>query len=450
MKNDPNLPNEEALFRYQVISSVLHFETLGEKRSAAISAALKTPHLDTNGLLRKVKKRTLYRWLERYETDGFLGLIPVSRKKSSSGVVLKPQLLEFCQQQKQDDPSTSIPELILRARELDVIAYNEKVDRTTLWRTLKRMDINTSRGKSPKKEQDCRRFAYPHRMDMSLCDGKHFRAGVKRLRRVALFFIDDATRFVLHVVVGTSENKELFLRGLYECLLKYGLMTTLYLDHGSGFVAGDTINVIKNLNILLIHGSVRYPQGHGKIERFNQTVLNSVLRTLDANPQIDPDCQALELRLRHYLSNQYNQTVHESLGLSPWERFNNDVKALRLKDNVQQLRDAFVLAEKRVVSNDNIISFKSVHYEIPLGHASSRITVHRQVLDNTLSVLNNGALVRIHPVDLHSNARAKRNHPQTTQDDDLPKQRPQSSAEIAFEKQMSPILDSEGGFSEKS
>jgi hypothetical protein len=39
-------------------------------------------------------------------------------------------------------------------------------------------------------------------MQMVLCDGKHFRAGAARLRRVALFFLDDATRMGLHVVVG--------------------------------------------------------------------------------------------------------------------------------------------------------------------------------------------------------------------------------------------------------
>ena len=51
-----------------------------------------------------------------------------------------------------------------------------------------------------KQEADRRRFAYPHRMMMVLADGKHFRAGVPRKRRVAVFFLDDATRFGLGVV----------------------------------------------------------------------------------------------------------------------------------------------------------------------------------------------------------------------------------------------------------
>jgi len=52
-----------------------------------------------------------------------------------------------------------------------------------------------------KQEADQRRFAYPHRMMMVLADGKHFRAGPARKRVVAPFFLDDASRFGLGVVV---------------------------------------------------------------------------------------------------------------------------------------------------------------------------------------------------------------------------------------------------------
>jgi hypothetical protein len=58
-----HLPNNEALFRFQVVSTVLHYEFLGEKRSDAILVALKSVYLDENGEVRLVKKRTLYRWL---------------------------------------------------------------------------------------------------------------------------------------------------------------------------------------------------------------------------------------------------------------------------------------------------------------------------------------------------------------------------------------------------
>ena len=67
---------------------------------------------------------------------------------------------------------------------------------------------------------------------MRAADGKHFRAGAARLRRVALFFIDDATRYGLQVRVGTAESSELFLRALYQMVMRHGLADLFFLDKG--------------------------------------------------------------------------------------------------------------------------------------------------------------------------------------------------------------------------
>ena len=67
-------------------------------------------------------------------------------------------------------------------------------------------------------------------MQCVLADGKHFRAGAARRRRVPLFFIDDATRYGLQVLVGTAESSELFLRALYEMVMRHGLADLFFLD----------------------------------------------------------------------------------------------------------------------------------------------------------------------------------------------------------------------------
>jgi hypothetical protein len=86
-----------------------------------------------------------------------------------------------------------------------------------------------------KQEADMRRFAYPHRMMMVLADGKYLRAGTKRAKCVAVFFLDDPSRFGLAVVVGTAESAELFLRDLHRVLRCFGVMDLLFLDRGPGF-----------------------------------------------------------------------------------------------------------------------------------------------------------------------------------------------------------------------
>jgi len=435
-------PPEDALFRYQVLSRVLVCKHQGLTNPDAIEEVANSPHLTPAGQTRTVSKRSIYRWMADYKKNDFAGLLPAPRKPVKP-MALSQNLLDFFKEQKEADPRTSIPELIRRAKELCLVPADEDIDRTTVWRNLGSMGISTKRRKQVK-QQNKKRFAYPHRMDMILCDGKHFRAGITRKRRVALFFLDDATRLILGVKVGTAESAQLFLHGLYQVINAYGRMTTIFLDNGPGFIASDTMNVLRKLGILLINGTVAYPEGHGKIERFNQTAQEQILRLLDKNPEVDPGCTALDLRINHYLSNQYVHTPHEGLNKeTPWSRFHNDKRQLRFFENQNQIRQAFILHETRRVSADNVISFKSINYEIPPGHAGEAITLRRNVLDETLSILHHEKIVTLSPVDLHTNARDKRTITRETEEQ---KQLPKSSAQISYDKEVKPIIDADGGF----
>jgi transposase InsO family protein len=441
------IPTPEAIFRYCLVSRVLAYELGGQVRSAAVEIIANDTHLSADGLLRTVDKRTIYRWLADYQESGLKGLMPKERSTDPFSSVLPTVLLDYFKDQKAKDPDASVPELIKRAQIL-AIDGSDTANRVTVWRWLNRMGIDTSSRKSIRR-RDARRFAYPHRMDMMICDGKHFRAGIERLRRVALFFLDDATRKGLDVVVGTSENSYLFLRGMYRVFLTYGLAGAMYTDRGPGFVAHDVIAVAAKLGIPLIHGEAAYPEGRGKCERFNQTAKAQVLRYFDRNPQIDPACQALELRLRHYLFERYDHNPHESLeGQPPRQRFHNDPKPLTFHKSAKHLRQAFVLHHKRRVSFDNVVSFRSSPYEVPRGHAGTQIVLHHNLLDNSLSIIDHGRLVKLAPVDLSANARSKRAKG-SIQKEALSHPLAEGSAQMAFKKDFKPVVDVHGNFPDK-
>jgi len=449
MQNTPDKPLQQpdanALFRYQVVSTILAQEQMGQLRHQAIQTVADMVLTTPNNTSKKVSLRTLYRWLAAFEARGFAGLQSTQRPHTPSSVVIPATVMEFLKQEKMVDPQASVPELIRRATGKELIGRDQSIHRTTAWRGLKRMGVDTTRAKA-RKDRDCRRFSFPHRMDMVMCDGKHFRAGSSRLRRVALFFIDDASRAVLGVKVGSSESTELFLNGLYQILHRYGTMTTLFVDNGSGFIANDSIDVLRNLNILFIHGTAGYPQGRGKIERFNRTASDQMLRLLDGNPDIDPDCAALELRLWHYLHGQYNNTPHCSLdGNTPWSRFKEDPTPLRFHQNQETLLKAFVLNKARSVSNDHVISFNGVQYEVPRGLASTRVIIQHNPLDNSVAILHQNRTVRLAPLDAQANARDKRT--KTAAFDEEPA-RPitKTSAQIAFDREHRPIVGIDGGF----
>lgn len=297
-----------------------------------------------------------------------------------------------------------------------------------------------------------RRFAYPHRMMMVLCDGKHFRAGATRKKRVALFFLDDATRYGLDVRVGTSESTELFLGAFHELVQKCGCMNIIYMDHGAGFISDDTKAVIASLpHVHLINGTKAYPEGRGKIERFNRTAFMAILRSLDGAAEVDPDCEALTLRLRHFLFEQYNRLPHESLGQeTPFNRWNADERPLRFPESMAELDAHFIVTEARKVSKDHIIKHGGELYEVPRGLGGEWIDVRRHVLKGTLEILHDGHPVRLHPLDLAANAKAERAARKSKDEAPVPGDAvPKTAAAMAFERDFSPLVGPDGGFNPK-
>jgi transposase InsO family protein len=364
MTKEPLSLSAEALFRHQVVSEVLSRVLAGMTVSGAIAEVVAADRQDLEGRSRSLSGRTVYRWLRAFKTDGVTGLEPASRSRITTSEALSADMIRYLKGQKLLDPAASVPEIIRRAEEHGVVARGE-VSRTSAWRACLRMGLPVDRPRRLE-ERDMRRFSYPHRMMMALADGKHFRAGRDRLRRVALTFLDDATRKGLGIVVGTSECTELFLLSLSETILCFGLMVSLFLDNGPGFISLDTRTVLARLGVQLIHGSRGYPQGHGKIERFHRRMKAQVLRGLDSNPAVDPDPRSLTLRLSHWLHEVYNRDPHRALGgASPDERWDADERDLVYPD--EGWRRHFIVTCDRKVSHDNVIQHDGEAYEAPRG-----------------------------------------------------------------------------------
>lgn len=433
-----------ALFRYQVVSAVEARVVSGWSLPQAVREICQMSFQDLSGSPRPLSERSVYRWLKAYRRRGIEGLEDARRATIADSAVLPKALLDFVRLEKARDPEASVPELIERARRIGILAPEETPNRTSVWRACRRMKLPTRR--ATKLAEEKRRFSYPNRMLMVLADGKHFRAGVRRLKRVALNFLDDATRFGLTSLVGTSENTELFLRGLFQTISRYGLMTALYLDRGPGFISDDTFQVCARLGIRLIHGAPAYPEGHGKIERFHRTQLARTLRGLDKNPEVDADPAALTLRLSHWLHQLYNQTPHEGLDLdTPASRWEKDPRPLDFPQDPRWLDNQFVLSLERRVSADNVVSFESTSYEMPSGYEGQRILLFRDLLSEELFVFHQGRRVVLHPLDPVRNAYAKRG-PRSFDSFEPASDPPTTAANIAFDSTFAPLVDDQGNF----
>lgn len=442
LKNPVTL-SSKALFRYRVVSAVQALVLGGRSLAEAVRAVAREGQPRPDGRLRHVGERTVYRWMAAHKADGLEGLEPARRAHIEGSAVLRQELIGFLRAERKLDRDASVPELVGRARELGAVRRCELVSRITVWRAMRRLGLVTTRRKVQKR--DSRRFQFSQRMQMLVSDFVHFRAGVQRLRRVACYALDDCTRFGLDVLVsaGTGEKTETFLEMLQRLLVQCGLMDALYTDGGSAYISDDTARVMANLKIAHIMGEARYPEGHGKIERFNQAVRRRTLRGLDGAPEVDPDPGSLTLRLRHDLGEIYNNTPHESLGGdTPRQRWHGCARDLRPVPDKSWLRSRFTLTDQRLVSNDHVISYNGVLYEVPRGLAGERIEVHRRLLEGTLHVLHEGRLIELRPLDPEKNATS----PRAKKQDDAPEaSRIKTASALSYEARFGSILDGDGG-----
>jgi transposase InsO family protein len=443
MAKKPLSLSEEALFRRQVVSEVGSRVLAGQSKEAAIEDVLELDRQDLEGKTRSLSKRTVYRWLSAFKEDGVVGLEPAPRARITTSLALSPAMLRYLKAQKLLDPKASVPEIIKQAEARGIVVKDE-VSRTSAWRACRRMGLPLNRPQRSR-SRDMRRFAYPHRMMMVLADGKHFRAGAKRLRRVALPILDDATRKGLAVVVAPTESTVLFLQALYQAIVHYGLMISLFLDNGPGFVSKDTLTVAARLGIQVIHGTPAYPQGHGKIERFHRRMSDQLLRGLDGNPAVDPDPGALSLRLKHWLD-IYNHEPHYGLDKdSPQARWQADERDLVFPS--EDVKRHFVITFDRKVSADNVISYKGSSFEVPRGHAGQRIDISRNLLDgNALTVVHEGVVTELAVLDPVANARSLRARRAATKG---AAPAAETAASMRFETDLEPLVDDDGGFEDK-
>lgn len=432
--------SKRALERFWVVSAILGRKAAGVSLAAAIAATLEVCRL-LGRPPRVPSQRSVYRWLAAYERGGLAALEPTARRRATVSRALSARMESFLEEEKRLDPVASIPEISRRARLAGVIAEKAVVSRTTLWRAACRKGLPCRQ--QSRKGGDKRPFGYSNRMLMALFDGAHFRAGIRRAKRVALAFLDDATRRGLGILVTTSENTIGFLRLLYLVIRGFGRFGFGYGDHGSAFISEETTIVFARLGIGLVHGTAGYPEGRGKIERFNRSLRAQVLRGFAGNPAVDDDPAALTLRLTHWMTEVYDHTPHEGLGgETPFERWQRDPRPLDFPE--PGFERLFRLTLSRRVRADNVLSVDRLEYEVPAGHAGREIEITRDLLEGSVRILHEGRSVRLALVDRIKNAHDRRGFRPASPDEDPAPVR--TAAEAAFDADYAPLTDHEGGY----
>lgn len=400
---DVQKSEEIAVNRYKIIAPIV--AAMEEKTDAAKLVLLKNAVCEQNG----IHRRTLGRWLDAHEQNGFEGLKPVDRSSKKRGSI-PDELIAEAILLRREVPSRSIPQII-EILEMEGKAPIGMLKRTTLQDKLQERGYSARQMKMYRQGGlAARRFQRSERGDLWHSDIKYgpFLTinGVKK-QIFLVSFLDDATRYVVHGEFYDSLDQTIVEDCFRKAILKEGLPRRVYFDQGKQYRNKWMERACAILEIKLLFAKPYSPESTGKIERFNRTVESFMdeaalkyCQTLDEYNQF----------FHVWLTECYHTREHGSLkGTTPEIAYQSSKSPLRFA-SPETIASAFMRIEKRKVDKSGCISFSAKKYEVSVLLAGRTVDVIYDPNDiQTVTVEYDGNSWRAHELQIgeHTGPRPK-------------------------------------------
>ena len=264
-----------------------------------------------------VSRKTAYKWLERYKTDGASGLIDHSRRPRVTPNATDPELVEALLAVRRRHPRWGPKKLLAVARRGDAEASWPA--RATLAALLKRHGLSGPRRRSPRPPAASRGTLTPPSRpnEVWTTDFKgEFRTG-DGVYCYPLTLRDGFSRFVLRCDGFLSRTTEATRRRFERAFRDYGLPDRIRSDNGGPF-ASPGLGGLSQLSVWWIRLGIiperialGHPEQNGSHEQFH-----SVLKAETARPPA-PNGTAQQQRFRRFCRVYNEQRPHEALGDQP-------------------------------------------------------------------------------------------------------------------------------------
>lgn len=312
-------PWEIATFRYEMISALLDPNlTEAQKRRIIRDRTRICVQWACSSRKQPVGRSTLFRWLQNYRENGFLGLMPKVRRDKGRPRSDRAGQLDYALGLLYEQPDRSLTQLMLYLQiEFGTLSYS----RSTLSRDLHAhpafKGVLRRRKAGDKKLRDLYETDHPHEcwqldakgpFPVALVDGRTVRVHV-------LSILDDFSRYILAVIIARAENIEAAVRVLRMAASKWGLGLRMQFDRASAY---DSKAFRTGLAMLGVHRNwvkSRNPQAQGKIEAYHRSLNRWFVKEL-ANQEV-VDLEHLEALLQATIALVYNRHRHRELKMSP-------------------------------------------------------------------------------------------------------------------------------------
>ncbi len=339
------------LLRYSLIRELADPELSPRQRGEMIRALAEVDHASADGRRVKVSAVTLRRWLRAWRKGGYEALVPGIRCQPNR---VPADVLEAAVTIKREAPGRSAAQVVRVLAE----AGRGKVAERTLQRHFARLGLNARPDGSLPRALG--RFQAEDFGELWTGDGLH--GPVVMGQKAILFaFIDDWSRAVPGWRWGHAEDTVRLEAALRRGLESAGVPSAVFVDNGSAFTSAPFHRTLAVLGIRIVHSRVGHPPSRGKIERFFGTVRSQFLVELEARGSA-LDLSQLNSLFGAWLEGVYHRAQHSETKQTPLER-RLAGRQLR-RPTPAELHQAFLWAEKRLVSKTASVSLFGNDYEV--------------------------------------------------------------------------------------
>lgn len=314
-----------------------------------------------------ISERSIRRYLQAYEDEGFTGLRPADREYQGKASSVDDHLVDQAIALRREVPTRSIRQII-RILEMEGLAAEGQIRRSTLQDKLEERGFSARQLRMYHSAGGAaaRRFAHHHRNDLWQGDLKYLLVlpATKDHRARQLYvsaFIDDATRSILHAQVYEKQDLFCVLDCFRKAIEKNGLPDAVFVDNGSQYISRSFSRTCAKLGIKKLHAKPRSACSKGKIEKFNRLLDSFVAEIKLKNPK---SAGEVDHYLQIWISELYQNKPHAALKLdqTPATAYSSDDRPLRFA-TAQQLTDAFQISETRLVDKTGCLSFRGRMFE---------------------------------------------------------------------------------------
>lgn len=405
--NDLSKAAAMAQFRFALVAPVIQGLFPDASRTAYYKRVTEKPLVLPDGTRKKIKYKTIEKWVSLYQRGGIDALMPTTRSDKGSTRALPDTAIEEIFRLKQAFPRLNATQIHKHLIQEGFIPAGVSV--CAVQRFIRHNDLKSARNPNVQDRKAFEEDSFGKMWQTDTCYFPHITEDGHSRRVYAICIIDDHSRLIVGGELFYHDSAANFQTVFKRAVATYAIPMKLYTDNGAPYVNEQLSLICGAIGTVLLHTKVRDGASKAKIERFWRTCKETWLYGL--NMEQIHSLGEFNILFQEFIRS-YNTSRHSGIGCTPFARYQNSLDHIRPAKSSEWLDECFLNRITRKVRKDATVSIEKVSFDVPAQFIGQTVSIRfRPGAMDSAVILFEGISYPIRVTDKNENCRTKRNNP---------------------------------------